>query len=209
MHTSTPMVACAATSGDVISIPDPRARRIEDEWAQVYATYARPIFRYLRRLTLGNRGEAEDHLQETFLRTWRWLQNHPLDLEGIRPWLYAVARRIVIDAVRSRKVRPVEVAFDGVASFAAADNDIERLVQVHAVRNALLQLSEEHRAALVQLFYHERTAKEAAIVLGIPEGTVKSRAHYALHALRAAAVAGEREGQRRPPTVRAQRRPAA
>jgi RNA polymerase sigma-70 factor, ECF subfamily len=183
------MTTLTTAAGDVTMIPTGRDRRVENDWELVYATYARPIFRYLRRLTHGNRGEAEDHLQETFLRAWTWLQNHPLDLEGMRPWLYAVARRIVIDAVRRRRVRPVEIGIDDAAILADVGNDIERLVQAEAIRSALLTLSEEHRNALVELFYHERTAKEAGCILGIPEGTVKSRAHYALRALRTAALA--------------------
>jgi RNA polymerase sigma-70 factor (ECF subfamily) len=209
MATATQVRDPATSNGDT-SISSTRSRPVEEDWRLAYDTYARPIFRYLLRLTLGNRGEAEDYLQETFLRAWRWLQSHPLDLEGIRPWLYTVARHIVIDAVRSRQVRPVEVVIDDMALVASAENDIERLVQVQAVRGALLLLSEDHRAALVELYYHEHTAKEAASVLGIPAGTVKSRAHNALRALRMATLAAEREGQRRhlhrPPAVRPDRR---
>jgi hypothetical protein len=112
----------------------------------------------------------------------------------MRPWLYTVARRIVIDGLRARQARPTEVSATNLNLLSQPDNDIERLVQVHALRSALQSLSPEHRAALIELFYHERTAKEAAEVLGIPEGTVKSRAHYALQALRQATQAGEREG---------------
>jgi RNA polymerase sigma-70 factor (ECF subfamily) len=175
----------------VIAMPDARERSVEHEFRLVYQTYARPIYRFLLRLTLGNRGQAEDHLQETFLRTWRWLQTHPLELDRIRQWLYAVARRIAIDAMRARAVRPIEVVIDHAAEFASGDDDIERLAQVDEVRRALLRLSAGHRAVLVELFYHDRTAKEAASVLGIPEGTVKSRAHHALRALRAAALTEE------------------
>jgi RNA polymerase sigma-70 factor, ECF subfamily len=100
---------------------------------------------------------------------------------------------IAIDAVRAKQIRPTEVIVGEMVRVAGLDNDIERLVQVEAVRGALLSLREEHRSTLIQLFYHERTAKEAASVLGVPEGTIKSRAHYGLQALRKAAVAADRE----------------
>jgi DNA-directed RNA polymerase specialized sigma24 family protein len=72
-----------------------------DDWRQLYRNNARPLYRYLLRLTFGNREEAEDHLQETFLRAWRWVRQNPADLTTIRPWLFTVARHIVIDAARA------------------------------------------------------------------------------------------------------------
>jgi len=165
----------------------------DEAWERLHRLYAQALFRFLLRLNYGDQSEAEDHLQETFLRTWRWLQNHEVDLERIRPWLFTVARRIVIDAHRARQVRPAEVMIPDVANLSTMDNEIDRLVQAQAVRRALLTLRAEHRNALIELFYHERTAKEAADVLGIPEGTVKSRVHYGLAALRKAAVAADRE----------------
>jgi RNA polymerase sigma-70 factor (ECF subfamily) len=167
------------------------------EWVRLYRLHARPLYRFLVRLTHGNRSEAEDHLQETFLRTWRWLQHQSADIDTIRPLLFTVARRIVIDAGRARQVRPIEVIVDEMALRPSQDNDIDRLVQAQAVRGALLTLRVEHRMALIELFYHEHTAKEAAGILGIPEGTVKSRAHYGLRALRQATDAADRERPRR------------
>jgi RNA polymerase sigma-70 factor (ECF subfamily) len=183
------------TPADQDELPaEERRRLVEESYDLLYRLHARPLFRYLLRLTLGDRREAEDCLQETFLRTWRWLQEHTVDPEIMRPWLYTVARRIVIDGVRARQARPTEVAATDLNLLSQPGNDIDRLVQVHALRSALLSLTPEHRATLIELFYHERTAKEAAEILGIPEGTVKSRAYYAVQALRQAAEAGEWEG---------------
>lgn len=170
-------------------------------WTALYRQHAKPLYRFLVKLTCGNRGEAEDLLQETFLRAWRHVsratngEDAPgFDMTAIRPWLFTVARRIAIDAARARQVRPTEVAVEDLAAVAGAeDNEIDRLVRAQAVRGALLTLRDEHRSALIEIFYHEHTAKEAASVLGVPEGTVKSRAHYGLRALRRATVAADRE----------------
>jgi RNA polymerase sigma-70 factor (ECF subfamily) len=172
---------------NLITADAPHDEPTADEWQQMYRTNARPLYRYILRLTFGNREEAEDHLQETFLRAWRWVQQHPSDLTTLRPWLFTVARRIVIDASRSRRVRPTEVLFDDAAPHTTT-NDIELFVLADSVRHALQSLSSDHQAAIVELFYHQHTAKEAAGILGIPEGTVKSRVHYALRALRAAGL---------------------
>jgi RNA polymerase sigma-70 factor (ECF subfamily) len=177
----------ATAPDDPMPASAPHREPTADEWQLLYRNSARPLYRYLLRLTFGNRQEAEDHLQETFLRAWRWVQQHPADLTTMQPWLFTVARRIVIDSGRSRRVRPTEVIFDDAAQRATGD-DVELLVLAESVRHALRSLSSDHRAALVELFYHQHTAKEAAGILGIPEGTVKSRVHYALRALRAAGL---------------------
>jgi len=156
----------------------------QERMSQLYTLHAGPLFRYLLRLTLGDRRETEDALQETFLRSWRQLRHRPLDVQTLRPWLYTVARRVVIDAVRARQARPTDVGGIDMAALAVADDDIERMLTVHAVRSGLMSLRPEHREVLVEVFYRERSVKETAKALGIPEGTVKSRTHYALRALR-------------------------
>lgn len=170
-----------------------RRRLVEENYERVYREHVRPLFRYLLRLT-GDRREAEDCLQETFLRTWRSLQERTVHPQITRPWLFTVARRIVIDGVRARQARPSEVAATDPNLLSHPDSEIEWVVQVQALRSALLSLSPEHRATLIEVFYHEHTSKEAAEILGIPEGTVKSRAHHAVRALRQAGLAGESEG---------------
>jgi RNA polymerase sigma-70 factor (ECF subfamily) len=171
-----------------------RRRLVEENCNLLYRLHAPPLFRYLLRLTLGDYGEAEDYLQETFLRTWRWLQENTVDPEIMRPWLFTVARRIVIDGVRARRARPTEVAVTDMNLFSQPDMDIERLVQAHALRTVLLSLSPDHREALIEVFCRQHKAKEAAENLGVPEGTVKSRAYYAVQALRRAALAADWEG---------------
>jgi RNA polymerase sigma-70 factor (ECF subfamily) len=190
----------AIATDDLITADVPRTEATAEDWQRLYRDNARPLYRYILRLTFGNREQAEDHLQETFLRAWRWVRQNPADLTTIRPWLFTVARRIVIDAARSRRVRPTQVEFDHAVQ-PAAGNDIELFVVAQSVRQALRSLTSEHRAALVELFYHQHTAKEAAGILGIPEGTVKSRVHYALRALRAAGLGDDTDRIGTPPAV--------
>jgi RNA polymerase sigma-70 factor, ECF subfamily len=156
----------------------------------LYRLHGRPLYRYLLRVTLGDRREAEDLLQETVFRAWRYLQDHSLDLERLRPWLFTVARRAAIDGARARKARPTEVILTDLGTLPAAHDDIDRMLVAVTMRRGLLSLSPEHRAVLIEVFYHGLTARKAAEVLGIPEGTVKSRTFYGLRAL-AAATGGE------------------
>jgi RNA polymerase sigma-70 factor (ECF subfamily) len=157
----------------------------------LYRAHGRALYRFLLRLTFGERQAAEDLLQETLLRAWRNLEGLHPNVEALRPWLFTVARRIAIDTARARQVRPAEVGGADLTIIAAGDDEIERLVAVQAVRQALASLSPEHRSVLVEGYYRGHSTRETAARLGIPEGTVKSRTYYALKALRVALTAGE------------------
>jgi RNA polymerase sigma-70 factor (ECF subfamily) len=144
-----------------------------------------PLLRFLLRLSLGERQLAEDLLQETMLRAWRSIDSIAEDLETQRRWLFTVARRVAIDAARARQARPAEVGSLDLNRMPASGDAVEGVVAVHLVREALPKISEEHRTVLVALYFRGLSTGEIAAALGIPEGTVKSRVHYALRAMRA------------------------
>ncbi len=90
-----------------------------------------------------------------------------------------------MDAARARRARPQEVAEDGLA-LVPIEGPIDRALLAREVADALGTLGADHRAVIVETYYRGRTVTEAAEVLGLPAGTVKSRAFYALRALRLA-----------------------
>ena len=146
--------------------------------------HAPALWSFVLRLTSGDRSLAEDIVQETLLRAWR----APKVLDGshgaTRAWLFTVARHLAIDGWRSSRARR-EVSVAEPPEHAGGD-DTDRILQGWLVADALGRLSPEHRTVLVACFYEGRSVAEAATRLGIPEGTVKSRTHYALRALRLA-----------------------
>lgn len=154
----------------------------------LYAEHGGPLLGYILRLTGGDRQQAEDVVQETLLRAWR----HPEALSGrpVRPWLFTVARNLVVDAHRARQARPPEAGEAPLAVLPAAD-DIDRALESWTVAEALADLSPQHRAVLIETYYRGLSVAEAATVLGVPPGTVKSRVYYALRALRRALQDGE------------------
>ncbi|AKJ15039.1 RNA polymerase sigma factor SigL [Streptomyces incarnatus] len=155
----------------------------------LYAEHAGPLFHYVLRLTSGDRQWAEDVVQETLLRAWQHPAAFDPERGPARAWLCTVARRLVIDAHRARQARPAEVGGDALeraADQTPGEDRIEQALQSWAVADAIRTLSADHRAVLLETYYRGRTVAEAARVLGIPPGTVKSRSYYALHALKLA-----------------------
>ena len=145
---------------------------------------------YATRLT-GDRAAAEDVLQETLLRAWRHADNLRNDSKGsVRGWLLTVARNIITDRARARAVRPQEVG-EPIDAPAVERDHAEQVVNEMAVLGAMDKLSAEHREVLVEMYYRGRTVAEAAQVLRIPPGTVKSRSYHAMRALRAVLAPGE------------------
>jgi RNA polymerase sigma-70 factor, ECF subfamily len=151
----------------------------------LYEQHAAPLLSYALRLTGGDRGRAEDIVQETLLRAWR----HPEALDErrgpVRSWLFTVARNVAVDAHRARRARPQETSDEALAVVPAVD-EIEQALDHWLIADALATLSTDHRAVIVETYYRGRSVAEAAAALGVPPGTVKSRTFYALRALRLA-----------------------
>jgi RNA polymerase sigma-70 factor (ECF subfamily) len=153
--------------------------------------YETELFGYLRRY-LGNAEMAEDVFQATFLQV-HLKQEQFEEGRQFRPWLYTIATNQAIDAQRRNK-RHRMVSLD----HQTGDDDIGTLVDMLAgdgrtaadqlqaeeardwVRSAVDDLPEPLRAALVLVYHQGMKYREAADVLGIPVGTVKSRLHSAL-----------------------------
>ena len=124
-------------------------------------------------------------MQETLLRAWRHrtiLESSPA---AVRSWLHTVSRNLVIDEWRSRQAHP-EVVVAEVPEDRGQPDRTEELLLSWVVAEALTHLSPEHRAVLLECYYRGQPVAEAARRLGVPEGTVKSRTHYALRALKLA-----------------------
>lgn len=157
--------------------------------------YERELFNYLRQY-LGDPQQAEDAFQSTFLQIH--LKCDQFDPERrFRPWLYAVATNQAIDAQRRRRRERI-ISLDQAASAGEQSTqltelvdgpaqlpgeDMERDEQREIVRRAVEELPEPLRQVLFLVYFQGLKYREAAEVLGVPVGTVKSRLHAAIRKL--------------------------
>jgi RNA polymerase sigma-70 factor (ECF subfamily) len=148
----------------------------------LYREQADDLYAYVVRLLDGDGQRAEDIVQEALLRCWNTRQC--VTGEPLRPWLFRVARNLVIDGHRSRQARPREVGGEWLDGMTTSEDDFERLLSSVVVADAVRTLSDSHREAIYETFFVGRTTQEAAAVLNVPQGTVKSRVYYALRTLR-------------------------
>lgn len=164
-----------------------RARMADGEvfMAELYARHYGPLMRLAVRLT-GDRQHAEDLAQEAMARAW---QHREAIMPGReRAWLAATARNLAIDCYRREQRRQALEAWCAFLTV-AGDDLAGRVADMVTVRAAVAALPPGRRAVIAELYYAGRTVAETAVVLGVPPGTVKSRASYALAALRSALTA--------------------
>lgn len=146
---------------------------------------------YVVRLLNGDRHKAEDVVQEALLRCWR--TQELTDGRQLRPWLFRVARNLVVDEYRMRKTRPQEVNGNAwLDDSPTGSDDVDWLLSSLLLKEAFRKLSPNHREALYETYFSGRSMRETGLLLGVPTGTVKSRVHHAIRALRLAMGVVER-----------------
>ena len=149
---------------------------------QLYSRYAKALHGYIEQFC-PDRASADDIVQETFIRAWRHLPQLSADDRPVRPWLFRVARNLLIDANRAARARPMTVPGPS-AGEVGTDSGLEEILDRQLISDALAHLSPAHQTVLVETFYRGGTMATVARELGIPHGTARSRLHYALDAMR-------------------------
>ena len=123
----------------------------------------------------GDRSQAEDIAQETFLRFWQAAPGWKEDGDAtILTWLRRVATRLCID--EKRRMRPLytNLVPEKMDPAPRADLELVRSETARQVQSALLDLPERQRAALVLSYYQHLSQKEGAAVMGLKEKAYES-----------------------------------
>jgi RNA polymerase sigma-70 factor, ECF subfamily len=178
-----PNVSSSMASGKTQRTKGPQTNPEEELVRALHAEHGPALMGYVTRIT-GDSQRAEDVVQETMLRAWRKSGSLEGDSSSMRSWLFAVAHNLAIDERRARAARREEA--DPELADVAVAGQLDRALEASQITDALRSLSRDHRQALIETYFRGRSVAEAAAVLRVPPGTVKSRTYYGLRALRAA-----------------------
>jgi RNA polymerase sigma-70 factor, ECF subfamily len=151
----------------------------------LYRTYGPELYGFAAH-ALGDRGLAEEVVQEVFTRIWRHADSFDPDKASFRTWLYGIARNAIIDTRRRQSVRPQLSARETGEEQASFDEPLDAALLRWQLQAALERLTPEHRQVIRLAHFQGLTLREISERTGIPLGTIKSRTSYALRGLRLA-----------------------
>jgi RNA polymerase sigma-70 factor, ECF subfamily len=173
---------------------DAKARNLRAEFEAAALPFAPALYRTARRLARRPE-DSSDFVQETLLRAYRTFGNFQPGT-NVRAWLFTILHSILTNDWRRRQRSPEEVPLEVIEErFSAAlrasgiDSEselLQRLEPFPAIEAALLDLPEEYREVALLIDVEELSYEEAALALGCPVGTIRSRLHRARKLLFAA-----------------------
>ncbi|HET6963435.1 MAG TPA: sigma-70 family RNA polymerase sigma factor [Acidimicrobiales bacterium] len=153
----------------------------DDALAEVYDRYAPLVFGVAKRV-VANRSVAEDVVQEVFTALWRNPERFDPERGSLRAYLGVQAHRRAVDAVRSdtrRRAREENCELMQPRAQGCVSDRMDAVTVAEVVRQAIARLPEGQRQAVELAYWSGRPQREVADVLGVPEGTVKSRMRLA------------------------------
>lgn len=165
--------------------PEVIARCLEGDnraWEELVRLYTRRVYNFCYRFT-GNWQEAEDLTQEAFMKVYRTLKSYKRQEGAFSTWLMSVTRNLLVDHYRKHKKESGDVALEEVfetvetnpAPMKSAVEELSTRDRIEMVRWGLSKLSPDLREAVLLRDCEEMRYDEIAVVLKVPEGTVKSR----------------------------------
>jgi RNA polymerase sigma-70 factor (ECF subfamily) len=155
----------------------------EEALSVLYDRHHRHCFSFALRI-LGSESDAEEAVQETFVRLWRSASQYDQSKAAVSSWILGITRNLCIDELRRRRRRAPETpALEDAPDPPAADRtdiEAERKIMGEQVRGALKSLPAEQRSAIELVYFHGLTSQEVGNVLGVPAPTVRSRLRLGL-----------------------------
>ena len=138
-----------------------------------------PLYRWLLRL-VGDEALAEDLLSEVFLDVWRQAAAFEAR-SSVSTWLLAIARHKALSARRRRTDAELDEKIASSVADPADDPEVvlQKKTRATALRHSLARLSPEHGEVIDLVYFHGKSVKEVAEIVGIAAATVKTRMFYA------------------------------
>lgn len=159
------------------------ARGQQQAVSVLYDRYHRQCYSFALRI-LGGEQDAEEAVQETFVRVWRSATQYDPARAGVGSWVLSITRNLCIDEIRRRRRRVPEIpTLDGAAEEPGperTDLEAERNLIGEQVRSAMQVLSPEQRSAVQMVYFHGLSSQEVGQILGVPAPTVRSRLRLGL-----------------------------
>jgi RNA polymerase sigma-70 factor (ECF subfamily) len=183
----------SSSSDDDVVLLQRVAARDEIALAELYDRHSRLAYSLIMRI-LGSPSDAEDVLQETFVRVWKRADTYDALLGAPATWLMRIARNRAIDRLRACRTREniaVTLAVDAgdsprteLTAPDTPDTVLEKHTMSDDVRTALAAVAPPQRALIEAAFFEGYTHSELATRFGLPMGTVKTRIRLGLAAMR-------------------------
>jgi len=165
------------------------ARKEQQAADELYRRFAPRGFG-LGMVMLGNAAQAEDLVQDTFVKVWRKCATYDAARGSLDTWVLLIARSLAIDLIRRRVLEQRILAQEEEPSITSVDDDPEHMAETRDLadraRVAMQSLSPGQRAAIELAYFGGKTSTEVAELEGIPIGTAKTRIRTALMRLREA-----------------------
>ncbi len=169
-----PDTYAAMTDRDLIA----RTRRDSAAFGVLMVRYEAQLLRYIHRILCVSREDAEDILQESFIKAYQNLNAFD-DALAFSSWMYRIVHNVAISAWRKQRVRPQgnsidvdEVFLARIASDEDLEGDLNRTLDRTRIREVFAQMDEKYRAVLVLFFLEEKSYREISDILKKPMGSV-------------------------------------
>lgn len=148
----------------------------------LYENYADALFGVIKKV-ISDDDMAQDVLQETFVKVWRYSKKYDAKKAKLFTWLYRIAYNSAIDKVRSQKNKMTnEVQMETSAVYKVTSNELNQ--DVLDIKKHLSSIDEKYQIVINALFFEGMTQQEASDELDIPLGTIKSRLKIGLRELK-------------------------
>ena len=156
----------------------------------LYARHRIPIYRWLLRI-VRDETVAEDLLSDVFLDVWRQAASFK-GRASVSTWLLAIARYKALSARRARVDGELDERIESTVADPADDPEatLQKKDRSEILRDSLARLSPEHSEVIDLVYYHGKSVKEVAEIVGVGEATVKTRMFYARRKLASLVAAG-------------------